>query len=126
MAHYVYKYVYNNEIVYIGKNDTVLDNRIKQHTYEAKFQPYLSSDIYFIKLPNSIMADVLESELIRRYNPILNVAKKSEWSGLPFCEPEWVKFIPTKKTFGNRKNKATKTQCHSVKHLTLFQRAKQH
>jgi hypothetical protein len=31
MGHYVYKYVYNNEIIYIGKNDTDLENRIYQH-----------------------------------------------------------------------------------------------
>ena len=28
MGHYVYKYVYNNEIIYIGKNDTDLYSRL--------------------------------------------------------------------------------------------------
>ena len=48
MGHFVYKYVYDGEIVYIGKNDTDLKTRIKQHEREEKFQPYLKSDIYII------------------------------------------------------------------------------
>ena len=52
MASYVYKYVYKDEIVYIGKNDTDLVTRIKQHQQETKFQPYLLSDIYYIELSN--------------------------------------------------------------------------
>lgn len=39
MGHYVYKYVYNNEIIYIGKNDTDLESRIYQHKLEDKFKP---------------------------------------------------------------------------------------
>lgn len=97
MGHYVYKYVYNGEIVYIGKNDTDLKTRIKQHEREEKFQPYLKSDIYYIEVANKIMSDVVESELIRRYKPKLNVAKMSDWSGLEFTEPEWEKFISKNK-----------------------------
>ena len=89
MGHYVYKYVYDGEIVYIGKNDTDLETRINQHKLEEKFRPYLKADIYYIELANAIMSDVVESELIRRYKPKLNVAKMCDWSGLEFTEPEW-------------------------------------
>lgn len=64
---------------------------------EEKFKPYLKSDIYYIELANSIMSDVVESELIRRYKPKLNVAKMSDWSGLEFTEPKWKKFISKNK-----------------------------
>ena len=97
MGHYVYKYVQNNEIIYIGKNDTDLETRINQHKLEEKFRPYLKADIYYIELANAIMSDVVESELIRRYKPKLNVAKMSDWSGLEFTEPEWKKFMPISK-----------------------------
>ena len=97
MGHYVYKYVYDGKIVYIGKNDTDLETRINQHKLEDKFRPYLKSDIYYIELANAIMSDVIESELIRRYKPKLNVAKMSDWSGLEFIEPEWKLFVPSDK-----------------------------
>lgn len=105
MGHYVYKYVYNGEIIYIGKNDTILENRINQHKLEDKFKPFLKADIYYIELANSIMSDVVESELIRRYKPKLNVAKMSDWSGLEFVEPEWKLFIPNQQIQNNKKVK---------------------
>ena len=103
MGHYVYKYVQDGEIVYIGKNDTNLETRINQHKLEDKFKPYLNSDIYYTELANEIMSDVVESELIRRYKPKLNVAKTSDWSGLEFVEPKWKLFKPTKKKIPNIK-----------------------
>jgi len=98
MGHYVYKYVLNNEIIYIGKTDTFLKNRISQHGKpgdnipKEAWEDINNSDVYYITLNNSTMSDVVESELIRRYKPRYNVAKTSEWSGLPFPEPEWVKY----------------------------------
>ena len=102
MGHFVYKYVFNGEIIYIGKNNSKLEQRINQHKYDEKFKPYCNSKIYYIELANSVMSDIVESELIRRYKPKLNIAKMSEWSGLDFSEPEWKEFIP------QQKNKQTK------------------
>lgn len=96
---YVYKYVYNNEIIYIGKNDTNLENRIKQHTSEPKFKPYLNSvEIFYARCANKIMSDVIESALINKYRPKLNVAKMTDWGGLNIIEPTWIRFqfIPKK------------------------------
>ena len=107
MGHYVYKYVYDGEIVYIGKNDTNLKNRINQHKLENRFKPYLKSDIYYIELANATMSDVVESELIRRYKPKLNVAKMSDWSGLKFVEPEWKLFKPVRKKTSIKQTKRT-------------------
>jgi len=101
MPHYVYKYVYNDEIIYIGKTDSDLKQRLSQHGKTGDnidreaWNEINSSEIYYITLANSIMCDVVESELIRRYKPKYNKAKMSDWSGLPFDEPEWEKYIET-------------------------------
>lgn len=99
MGHYVYKYVNpnTNEILYIGKNDTNLVSRLKQHCCKGDNIPseyhdeLLKADIYFITLANNIMCDVVESELIRRYKPKCNSSKMSDWDGLDFVEPKWTK-----------------------------------
>lgn len=97
MGHYVYKYVHNNEIIYIGKNDTDLYSRLRQHGKygdnipEEGWDEINNSDIFYCELPNAIMSDVVESELIRRYKPKYNKAKMSEWCGIGFVEPEWKK-----------------------------------
>lgn len=106
MGHYVYKYVKDGEIIYIGKSDTDLHSRIKAHLYEEKFQPYLDADVYYCVLANATMSDVVESALINEYKPKLNVAKKSQWSGLDLPKLHWTKYI-----FGKPaqvKNKQTK------------------
>lgn len=121
MGHYVYKYVYNNEIMYIGKNDTNLETRINQHKLEGKFKPYLNSDIYYIELANSVMSDVVESELIRRYKPKLNVAKMSNWTGLNFVEPEWKIFTPKdQKKHLKIKRNYDRSMCRKMKTYELM------
>lgn len=125
MGHYVYKYVYNNEIIYIGKNDTDLENRIYQHKLEDKFKPYLQScKIYYIELANRIMSDVIESELIRRYKPKLNVAKMSDWDGLEFKEPNWKLFNPCPKTTERKKSQQNRKNTISTKKQKLLEKYK--
>lgn len=95
---FVYKYVLNDEIIYIGKA-TNLDARIRQHARPGdNIPPEAWPDlrraiIYYYETPNEIMADVVESELIRRYLPKWNRAKKSEWAGLHFPEPAFKEYI---------------------------------
>ncbi len=96
MGHYVYKFVSNGEIIYFGKSksDANLLARINCHIRERRFQTYLDScEIYYTELLNKDMSEIVESELIRRYWPILNRAKKSNWDGLAFPELKWNKFI---------------------------------
>lgn len=109
MGHYVYKYVYGEEIVYIGKCDSSLKVRISQHKGDEKFKIYLDSEIFYIELANKTMTDVVESELIRRYKPKLNEAKMSDWSGLEFKEPEWKRFEHDKKGL-----RIIKTRCSNT------------
>ena len=102
MGHFVYKYVLDNEVIYIGKNDTNLHSRLAQHGKAGDNIPAEAwddinkADIFYCTLANSTMSDVVESELIRRYKPKYNTAKRSEWSGLDFVEPKWKKYVPPK------------------------------
>ena len=99
--HYIYKYVLNNNIIYIGKTDAGLENRLSQHgkpgdniTKDA-WEELNVSEIFYATMANATMADVVESELIRRYQPKYNKAKMdTAWAGLPFAEPEWTKYVP--------------------------------
>lgn len=114
MGHYVYKYVLNNTIIYIGKSDSNLEKRLNEHgktgdnISKDAWDDINAAEIYYIEVANSIMSDVIESELIRRYKPKYNIAKKSDWDGLPFEEPEWKKYKRQEKeqkikNFNNRK-----------------------
>lgn len=100
MGHYVYKYVLDNKIIYIGKNDTDLYSRLNQHGRAGDNIPQEAwneinkANIYYCKLANKIMSDVVESEMIRRYKPKYNKSKTSEWTGLPFIEPSWILIQP--------------------------------
>lgn len=94
MGNFVYKYVYDGEIIYIGKNDNELKKRIIQHKSEPKFKPYLNAEIYYISLANKAESKGMESLLINKYKPVLNVIDK--YSSKSICElvkePEWKRF----------------------------------
>ena len=113
MGHYVYKYVLDDEIIYIGKCDKDLDSRLYSHgrkgdnIIETAWDDINKSDVFYMELPNSTMSDVVESELINRYKPRYNKAKMSDWSGIPFREPKWK---PYKKKV--RKSQKTKQRVH--------------
>lgn len=94
MGHFVYKYIVDGEIVYIGKNNTNLINRINQHKAEEKFKPYLKkSKIYYFEVEDGYMSEALETLLIKKYRPILNVAKMEvSKCNLHFEEPTWTDF----------------------------------
>lgn len=87
----VYKYVYNDEIIYVGKSDTDISLRIHAHTFEEKFLPYLSDcKIYYALCKNPAHTTILETYLINKYKPILNVAMKYDDDlGITISEPEW-------------------------------------
>lgn len=90
MGNYVYKYVFDNQIIYIGKNDTNLQERIIAHQREEKFKPYIESDIYYIEVKNKAESSGLEKLLINKYKPLLNIVDKYETtSDIQFEEPEW-------------------------------------
>lgn len=96
VKHAVYKYVYDNNIIYIGKADAGLEKRIRQHGKKGDNIPKEAwpeinkARIFYTVLSGSNMTDIVERELIRRYTPKYNVQFKSkEWDGLPIGEMEW-------------------------------------
>lgn len=97
-GHFVYKYVYKDDIIYIGKTDTSLTRRLSQHGKkgdnipESAFDEINASAIYYCELLSSKQCDIYESELIRRYKPKYNKAKTSSWDGVDLPEPNWTLF----------------------------------
>ena len=94
--HGLYKYVYKDCIIYIGKSNANLLKRALSHLKEDKFHKYKDSQlhIYLCNLPNSTETDLLERALINKYKPILNVIDNNKgFSGLINCnEPEWIEY----------------------------------
>lgn len=77
IGYYIYKYVYNDEIIYIGKTDSDLKGRIKCHSKEYQFQKYLSdAKIFYYECKNPAHTAILEIYYINKYKPILNKAMK--------------------------------------------------
>ena len=91
-GYYIYKYVYNDEIIYIGKTNVCLVNRIDCHAREEKFKGYLDDcQIFYFECKNSAETTIMECYLINKYKPILNVSMKySDNLNIDIPEPEWV------------------------------------
>ena len=124
MGHYVYKYVFNGEIIYIGKCDSDLDQRLGQHgksgdNIDKKYWDDINaSDIYYCTLANATMSDVVESELINSHKPKCNTAKMSDWDGLKLPEPNWKKYYkPEKVPFVKKEKDLTKISDKKLKAL---------
>lgn len=90
----IYKYVYHDDIIYIGKSDSSLIGRIRGHEKENKFKPYLSdSQIYYFTCLNPAETTIYETFLINKYKPVLNVAMKYTHSlTMTISEPKWTIF----------------------------------
>jgi hypothetical protein len=94
MEYYIYKYVENNKIIYIGQT-TNLERRIKDHTKDklANFK----GDIYYFECPNQTAMNSWEYCLINKYHPPYNIALKDTETKINIAEPEWKKYKnPTK------------------------------
>lgn len=83
--HGVYKFVEKKtgKIIYIGKSNTSIDNRIFAHLagkgIDEKFKKYKNKcDIFTAILPNSVETDIVERCLINKYKPELNVVDNQD------------------------------------------------
>jgi excinuclease UvrABC nuclease subunit len=113
----IYKYVYNNKIIYIGKSDSSIYNRIKTHINEDKFQPYLKEcKIYYFVTSNPAETKVYETYLIDKYKPILNVIDKYVDGACVFNipEPNWILY--EEKIF-KQINPSKKQNVSNIKHI---------
>jgi len=94
----VYRYVLPNtgQVIYIGKTDTLLRQRIEAHAKEDKFAPYLGQWIVeYIELANRVETDIVEKYLINYWKPILN--EKDHAEGLTNMSIKLPKWIPYEK-----------------------------
>ena len=73
----VYRYIYKDEVIYVGKSDSNIGSRIKAHSKEDRFQPFLGEcEISYAKLANPALTTIYETYLINKYKPKLNMAMK--------------------------------------------------
>ena len=89
----VYKYECAGEVIYVGKTDSSFSDRIKKHSFEKKFAPYLdASKIYVCEIADERECDFIETLLINQYRPMLNNSKKSFTSVCVSANVEWVEW----------------------------------
>lgn len=98
-GHYVYKYVCDGEIIYIGKTNASLPHRLSQHGKigdnipETAWNDLKRSTIYFARLHSRKACDIYEVELIRRYKPKYNkLCVDIQWDGLNMLELNWSEY----------------------------------
>lgn len=95
----VYRYVdkVTNEILYVGKTDSSLENRILQHKSEDKFKK-IDARIEYIELKNAMETRFYEFYYINKWKPALNVSDKYEDDlGVELPDAEWKLYVPEKK-----------------------------
>ena len=97
----LYKFVAldTNKIIYIGKSNKNIKNRIEEHIrgkgLDEKFTAYKDNFKVFVAfLPNSVETDIMERALINKYKPVLNGTDNHEGiSGLiTVKEPVWIEY----------------------------------
>ena len=94
MSYFVYKYVYNNKIIYIGLTDD-MKRRVYEHAsgvgIESKFLPYLDNvEIYYHQCGNETEMRALESLLINHFKPVLNVVDIHRGESTVAIDIDWV------------------------------------
>lgn len=103
MGYYIYKYVRDGEVKYIGKTVDMW-RRFSNHKKETKFQNlnFAAHDVYYIKCASKTQMDVLELLLINKYMPELNVVAKPKDNAAftSVCEMkdfEWLPLVDLRK-----------------------------
>lgn len=71
---YLYKYVSNDNIVYIGQTIS-LKRRVQQHTQDKLYN--FKGEIYYTTCGSKKELDLLEAILINKYKPEFNIAHKN-------------------------------------------------
>lgn len=73
--HGVYKYVYNGEVIYIGKTDAENGFQKRINAHKKEHELFNKSEIYIHRCKDKTETDSLETILINAYKPILNKMK---------------------------------------------------
>lgn len=87
MKFYIYKYVSDNSIVYIGQSVN-LKKRIAQHKID-KLKDFVG-DIYYFECANKTAMNSWEYFLINKYHPKYNVALQDVNINVTLQEPDWI------------------------------------
>ncbi len=94
----LYKYIFNGDIIYIGMSQVDIGARILCHSKESKFLPYLDNcEIYYTEVFDPEEIPLLETVLIKKYKPKLNVKDNNNESirfKVPSTPLDWVKWEP--------------------------------
>lgn len=88
---FLYKYLKNGEVIYVGKTKRDINIRIREH-YNTKDLP-TDAEIYVCKCDTEAYINVMEVLLIDKYRPIFNIdcnSLSSERANIPFEEPEFI------------------------------------
>ena len=89
---YIYKYVLNDEILYIGKTKRNLNLRINEHTTKKDLPN--GCDIYYFECTNESAMNIMELMLIAKYHPKYNKDCNVDDGYIPkrFKEPGWLSY----------------------------------
>ena len=97
MSYYIYKYVRDGEIKYIGKTVNMW-KRFSQHKKETKFQNlnFTSQDVYYAECASKVQMNTLELLLINKYMRELNVVAKPKDNAAftSICEMKDFEWLP--------------------------------
>ena len=86
MSYYIYKYVQNGQIDYIGQT-TDLNKRIKDHTKDKL--KHFNGQIYYFECKNKTEMDSWEYFLIQKYHPRYNITFNNTKTIINIDEPKW-------------------------------------
>lgn len=118
--YYVYRYINNDEIIYIGITNN-LEKRYNQHKTKDK---WLNNNLeyQFIEVKNKYIAKVYEEYLINRDNPKENIAEKNNYdvSDIKFnIKEDWKNVNLKKKKTNINKIKSEKASLSKEEKLEL-------
>jgi hypothetical protein len=114
--HGIYKYVYDGEVIYIGKTDAEngFQKRINAHKNEHEL--FNKSEIYVHKCKDNTETDSLETILINAYKPILNKMKLYDYE----IEPPKLNWIPWNIYSNKNKIVSLKDALSQLEYTNLF------
>ena len=72
--YYIYRYIEQNRVIYVGKTKRDLRERIEEHKSDRKFMSHLAaSKIEYFTVPTQVEMDIAEKYYINKYRPMLNI-----------------------------------------------------
>lgn len=109
--YYIYKYVENDKIIYIGKTVN-LRRRIQEHSKEEKFKKHSDALVYYFECASEADMTIYEIYYIYKYKPELNVTYNQRADSfineVSLESKEWKKYEERKKVSKEAKERERK------------------